>query len=541
MARHAYDENPLVRMQWVWNVAIAACSAIKTDGTATNFFPNGSLPPAYSSGWQPGLLSKSKAGGSKGEKEAINGVAKSLGSQMSLLLNSQTGRLICLMGRCASLFSPCIDSPYLPEDCVYNLSELDVELPETLGEVQRTRVGPALQSRILLDLLRVHEACKDILTQLKAHEGVHDFADIQSLAADLLLARCPEMVRFDYPSEVVDALDSLGNEPWTDHHVSRALTLAGDDEACVADLQRRFHILQTLRRQYRAFIIDEYQDTNPAHFRLLARLWGHRALQHGEPERPLGPWDPTVCIVGDMKQSIYRFRQAEVSVMRRAVAAIMMANEVELNESRWPADLRREGYGRDPRPLGAGGETSAFITADAIEPYETISQAWQHVSLGDETDAYAPEFSGNDRQLARSLGLIDLTSNYRTKPTLLQTMNGVFRDVFHPRHHLLPGDWHAESQDLVAGRSEGDAPGVIEWLMPLSAEEAERSQDLEVPVDVFSNPKSKEVHLEHELIAARLSSLLQGQQTRVWSAASRSFEPVEVQDRPVEALSLIHI
>lgn len=543
MARHAYDEDPLVRMQWVWNVAIAACSAIKTDGSATNFFPNGSLPPAYSSGWHPGLLSKSKASGSKNEKEAINEVAKGLGSEMSSLLNSQTGRLICLMGRCASLFSPCVDSPYLPEDCVYNLSELGVELPETLGDVQRTRVGSALQSRILLDLLRVHEACKDILTQLKAHEGVHDFADIQSLAADLLLARCPEMVRFDYPPEVVDALDSLGNEPWTDHHISRALTLAGNDEACVADLQRRFHILQTLRRQYRAFIIDEYQDTNPAHFRLLARLWGHRALQHGEPERPLGPWDPTVCIVGDMKQSIYRFRQAEVSVMRRAVAAIMMANEVELNESRWPADLRREGYGRDPRPLGAGGETSAFISADALEPYETISQAWQHVSLGDETDAYAPEFSGDDRQLARSLGLIDLTSNYRTKPTLLQTMNGVFRDVFHPRHHLLPGDWHAESQDLVAGRSEGDAPGVIEWLMPLSAEEAERSQDLEVPVDVFSNPKSKEVHLEHELIAARLSSLLQGQPTRVWSAASRSFEPVEVQDQPVEAsdvMILVH-
>ena len=543
MARHAFDADPLLRMQWVWNVAIAAGGKIKTDGTATTFFPNGALPPARKSGWHPGLLPKSKANGTKAEKDAINAQAKALGTSMATLLNSQTGRLVCLMGRCASLFSPTIESPYLPEDCIYNLTELEVDLPESLEGVDKIRVGPALQSRVLLDLLRVHEACKDILTQLKAHEGVHDFADIQNLAADLLLSRCPDMVRFDYPAPVVAALDSLGDEPWTDHHISRALTLAGDDEACVADLQRRFHILQTLRRQYRAFIIDEYQDTNPAHFRLLARLWGHRSLHHGEPDRPLGPWDPTVCIVGDMKQSIYRFRQAEVSVMRRAVAAIMMANEIELSETRWPADVRREGYGRDPRPIGAGGETSAFISADALEPYETTSQAWRHVSLGEDLDGYAPEFSGSERQRARGLGLIDLTSNYRTKPNLLHTMNGIFRDVFNPRHHLLPGNWHASAQDLVAGRDEGDAPGVIEWLMPLAAEECERSQDLLVPVDAFSNPKSKDVHLEHELISSRLSALLAGQPTRVWSATSQTYEPVDAQEAPVDAsdvMILVH-
>ena len=175
------------------------------------------------------------------------------------------------------------------------------------------------------------------------------------------------MVRYDYPPAVVDALDDLGDEPWADHHISRALNLASEDEACLADLQRRLHTLQVLRRQFRAFIIDEYQDTNPAHFRLLARLWGHRALQQDEPARPLGPWDPTVCIVGDMKQSIYRFRQAEVSVMRRAVAAVMMANELELGESRWPEGIRLEGYGRDPRPIGAGGETAAFIAANSLD------------------------------------------------------------------------------------------------------------------------------------------------------------------------------
>ena len=89
------------------------------------------------------------------------------------------------------------------------------------------------------------------------------------------------------------------------------------NEEVHADLMRRVGILRDLRRQYRAFIIDEYQDTNPQHFRLLSRLWGRRKLEDGDPPPPASEWDPTICIVGDMKQSIYRFRQAEVTVMKR--------------------------------------------------------------------------------------------------------------------------------------------------------------------------------------------------------------------------------
>ena len=78
----------------------------------------------------------------------------------------------------------------------------------------------------------------------------------------------------------------------------------------------------SIRRKYRAYIIDEFQDTNPQHYRLLCRLWGRREREPDCPEPPAGDWDPTVCIVGDMKQSIYRFRQADVRVMKKAVASI---------------------------------------------------------------------------------------------------------------------------------------------------------------------------------------------------------------------------
>ena len=154
-----------------------------------------------------------------------------------------------------------------------------------------------------------------------------------------------DICRHRYPPAVIDALDGLGDEPWSDAHVSRALTLLNDRPTLQEDLARRYAILGELRRQYRAFIIDEYQDTNPSHYRLLARLWGRRRHHPDDPARPLGAWDPTVCIVGDMKQSIYRFRQAEVSVMRRAVASIRAFNRDESGEQRLD-HLRQPGCGR---------------------------------------------------------------------------------------------------------------------------------------------------------------------------------------------------
>ena len=76
-----------------------------------------------------------------------------------------------------------------------------------------------------------------------------------------------EMVRYDYPVDVVDALDDLGNEPWTDYHIERARQLISDKyPQWRDDFERRVGVLKTIRQQFLAFIVDEYQDTNPAHF-----------------------------------------------------------------------------------------------------------------------------------------------------------------------------------------------------------------------------------------------------------------------------------
>ncbi|AEC02407.1 ATP-dependent helicase [Parasphaerochaeta coccoides] len=56
-------------------------------------------------------------------------------------------------------------------------------------------------------------------------------------------------------------------------------------------------IADKMRNRFRVILVDEYQDSNPAQFELLARLVGS---------------DTILCVVGDDDQSIYRFRGAEI-------------------------------------------------------------------------------------------------------------------------------------------------------------------------------------------------------------------------------------
>ena len=71
-----------------------------------------------------------------------------------------------------------------------------------------------------------------------------------------------------------------------------------------------------LESRYHHVLVDEFQDTSRAQWDLIALLtesWGEGAgLAHS------GPLQPTVFIVGDRKQSIYAFRDADVSMLREA-------------------------------------------------------------------------------------------------------------------------------------------------------------------------------------------------------------------------------
>lgn len=74
-------------------------------------------------------------------------------------------------------------------------------------------------------------------------------------------------------------------------------------------------VREELRRRYTHLLVDEFQDTDPIQCEILFYLCGDGA--EGTPwlDRPLVPG--SLFLVGDPKQSIYRFRRADLETYRR--------------------------------------------------------------------------------------------------------------------------------------------------------------------------------------------------------------------------------
>ena len=540
LAREPLPETAIERLQWLYQVVSSATSFAQLNEITPTILKGGNFPRANTlAGWPAGLMKWSsvlKGKDDKTLKARIISDASSAAERLQNRLHDPTdGRLVLMLAKVAYSLNPF--QPFIHRDTNerYDRQPLGLELSQEPPQTN-TRVSRELQVEVLNDLYTVHLGCQDLLRHLKSQEEAHDFDDVQTMVGDLLLARCPAIVRHWYPPEAVQALDDLGDEPWSDEHIRRALTIMQSDEEKQLDLQRRYSLLKQIRARYCAFIIDEYQDTNPEHARLLSRLWGRREGISDEHPSPAGPWDPTICIVGDMKQSIYRFRQAEVTVMRRMVASIRVANSIEQNESRLESFVQ-EGYGRDPRPVGAGGESGSFIQASDYSRTEQ-SAPWDYVSFGIDDSGLAIEDIVTRERIE---GHIQLRTNFRTASGLLRTLNNMFDDTFDQRHHQFPGDFHATAQPLEAGR-ETERTGVIEWLLPTQNDTGELPLDLAQGYNLFDARNANLRHLEHELIASRLDALVRGSSTRIWSSDDASYIEIEPEETisPEDVMILVH-
>lgn len=117
------------------------------------------------------------------------------------------------------------------------------------------------------------------IASLKERRRVLDFGDLEHLAVRLLLERKP-----DVPA------DGMGRTDWR---------FAGG-------LYRKTDVALAVTQQYDEIMLDEYQDTNAVQSLIFAAI-----ARNPEGSDPRELTDGTdLFMVGDMKQSIYRFRKA---------------------------------------------------------------------------------------------------------------------------------------------------------------------------------------------------------------------------------------
>ena len=74
----------------------------------------------------------------------------------------------------------------------------------------------------------------------------------------------------------------------------------------------RSSFLIKVQSLFRAAIVDEFQDTDPLQWQIFSRLFLSKAL----------PWEGYLYLVGDPKQSIYSFRQADIYTYLAAAKAL---------------------------------------------------------------------------------------------------------------------------------------------------------------------------------------------------------------------------
>ena len=546
------DEGPPTddwqRLIWLSRVfmCIVGGSLLEVDGW--NPFPSGKLPDNHNYPWRPGIESYTALKGQ--DKSTVQDIWKNCQLRASNLLGSDAGQRV----KHHSLLALILDSregTIVPEYARFNLSHLPEDLPERLPNgisPERHSFNIEAEARNLDDIRTILRGLAGIVDALKEREEVHEHRDVALLAGDLLLDSCPRICRSFYPEPLISALDSIGENTWRDDHIHRAFVvldemdanpqLAGNSASNLAEIRRdldaRYQRLRQIRRRYRAFIIDEAQDNSPLQWRILSRLWGPRDFHASDDlYEPDTDWQPTVCYVGDMKQSIYAFRQAEVAGFRQFAHRLRSINRHEYENiselTREPA-LRSDLASRDPR----FSHSRQIVRASQLsqENARNLTE-WINFETTEGITPLSPE-----EVVARSEGEISLTTNYRTEGELLHVMNEWWEDIFSDRHRFFPdADYYATAQRLLPSPEKESNRGTLEWICPVMNDGEENPPtELTTYIDPFESGKADSNERQAMMIAKRIQAMTQGRETRVmrpdgnWVTIPASEAPVRYSD-----------
>jgi len=215
--------------------------------------------------------------------------------------------------------------------------------------------------------------------------------------------------------------------------------------------------VKQLRTDIEYVMVDEFQDTNERQWQLVQNL----------VSSPDAFTANNVFIVGDTKQSIYRFRDADVTVFNTAEQALDKAND-------------------------------RYATPDDGPP---------------------------------------LTTNFRTLPEPLDSINGLFEQIFGF------GDdepFEAAAEPLKPGRdAETSVNSTVEYV-PVPVDDTLRNQLLKLGHDLHSLPESEPATIEATAIAARIVKLIEQKEVEPEDIAVliRSRSALKEYERALRSVSL---
>jgi len=514
-------EDEWERLVWIGKVMLSISNILFSN--KLTIFPHNKLPD-YGD-WEPGIPSwagiKQKNTKDKIKHRIINCV-----NSIKKLCETDIGKRILHHTELALIldYSDPYKSPNFQNPIITHISEPIPERPPIKSPI----IGYNLNSEItnMTDIILILKGLKGIISAIKRRSEVHDYSDISELLSELLLDKCPNVCRTFYPSQIIKILDNSDFEPWTDNHINLAFSTLEEMERTNdskkisfskireirQDLENRYNLLRQIRRRYRAFIIDEAQDNSPQQWRILSRLWGPRNIFEEEGNNPNTDWEPTICFVGDMKQSIYAFRQAEVSGFRKYSKILRKINSNELRDI---SELTRN---PKIRRIDASRNSMISDNFSIIRASQLTSNNIKQIEKWIPFNSPEGEHFPNQKEIKnRSEGLISLQVNYRTSAGLLQVMNDWWEDVFSFRHRFFPkSDYYADFQNLLPSESNEGKSGVIEWICPQNNSPDDIPEiDLNSYCDPFLMHSQNSIERQAIMISKRVKSLLSGESTRV--------------------------
>lgn len=276
-------------------------------------------------------------------------------------------------------------------------------------------------------------------------------------------------------------------------------------------------MLNQYRNRFRYIFIDEYQDLNPAQYRLIRNL--------APGDTGLNQVDGSICVIGDPDQSIYGFRGSDVSFFQRFLTDYKGAEmicltrnyrctETILNASYQIIRDHRIGFSAPKIYSGILGipTISVIETSSDISESETIAHIIQKLVGGvDFLDIDSGIANGNGSKDDR--GFSDIAVLYRTRqqgkklaeifekrgiPFQLVEKENIFGkkgiseliSIF----RLINGcatypDLERSMETLAQNLLKSDIRKILQWIQRNRFQIFEIQRDLKIPESVLKNDK----------------------------------------------------